>query len=222
MYNLDLLKTNGIPKKGSPFLTFVTTTAVFIPILFCFMIGAEYMSNQVQIRFNFEMLDKIKQKLETVPYDQRLDNRLKQELGVGLSTISEIKQSVDRTIQWTSILTEITDSLPENLAIAEVDVKRAIDRLRVPDPKSEVNRKMEVEVITRTLKMTVFNLKPDRTNNDAQSYIKTLNDSELLKEKMESAKIAMIKVEEFGDQMLPCYFIECVFKSGYKAPEETK
>ena len=215
MYNLDMLKGNGVPKKSTPILTILITAAISVPLVFCALVGIEYMSNQVQIKFSSNMLEKIKEKVETVPYDERLDNRLNQELGVGLEAIEDIKKGIKRNLQWSFLLEEITSSMPENLAIADMDVSRTVDKLRVPDPKKE-GRKREVEIVWRTLKMTVFNLKAGRNNDDAQDYIEKLNTSPLLRENMESAKIAMIRVEEFGEQMLPCYFIECVFRNGYK------
>ncbi len=220
MYNLDMLKGNGVPKKSTPILTVLITAAISVPLVFCVFSGIEYMSNQVQISFSSNMLEKIKEKVETVPYDERLDNRLNRELGVGLDAIEDIKKGIKRNLQWSFLLEEITSSMPENLAIAEMDVSRSVDKLRVPDPKKE-GRKREVEIVWRTVKMTVFNLKAGRNNDDAQDYIERLNSSPLLRENMESAKIAMIRVEEFGEQMLPCYFVECVFRNGYK-PEDSE
>jgi hypothetical protein len=218
MYNLDMLKSNGIPRRSTPLLTIAATVAISGPLMLCVLMGIEYMSNQVQIRFNSQMLTKIQQKVETTPYDERLNNRLHQQLGVGLETIDDIITGVERNIQWPSVLAEITSSLPENLAIADIDVRRDVDKVRIPDPAKE-GRKKEVEVVLRTLKMTVFNLKPDKNNEDAQNYIRSLNTSAVLKKDLQSAKIAMIKVEDFGEQMLPCYLIECVFRSGYKPGE---
>jgi hypothetical protein len=215
MYNIDLLKNQGIPKKSTPFLTMMTTAAISIPLLLFLFIGIEYMANQIQIKFSSNMLDRIQEKFETMPYDQRLDNRLKQEFGFGLGAVEEIRQGVNRNIQWTTTLNEITSHLPENLAIADFDVRRNVEKSRVEDPQAK-GRKKEVETVVRTLKMTIFNLKPDRSNDDAQNYIRELNNSSLLKENMESAKISVIRVEDFEGQMLPCYIIECVFKTGYE------
>jgi len=215
MYEIDMLKRHGVPRKSTPVLTVLITMAIAVPLFFCVLLGIEYMSNQIQIKFSASMLAKIQEKVKSVPYNERLDNRLGQELGVKMDTIDEIITGVDRNVQWSSILTEIVAHLPENLAIADFDVRRTMEKIRVTDPKKE-NGKKDVEVITRTLKMTIFNLKSDKDNNDAQEYINKLNSSEILKKNMESAKIAMIKVEDFDGKPMPCYMIECVFTSGYK------
>ncbi len=215
MYEIDMLKKHGIPHKSTPLLTILATMAIAIPVFFCLLLAIEYMSNQIQISFSSSMLTKIQDKVKFVPYDQRLNTRMEQEFGLGLSSVDEIINGVERNIQWTPVFAEIVSFLPENLAIADFDLRRSTEKMRIEDPKKEKARK-EVEIITRTLKMTVFNLKSGKNNDDAQEYINRLNNSEVLKKDMEIAKIAMIKVEDFEGQPMPCYMIECVFKSGYK------
>ncbi len=215
MYEIDMLKKHGVPRKSTPVLTIMTTMAVAVPLFFCALLGVEYMSNQIQIKFNSAILGKIQEKVKFVPYEQRLGNRLKQEMGLEMSSIDETIRVVGRNVQWSPIMTEIIYHLPENLAIADFDIRRSTEKMRVDDPQKKVG-KMEVEIIIRTLKMTVFNLKSDKHNDDAQEYIVRLNNSEILKKDMDSAKIAVIKVEDFDGKPMPCYMIECVFKSGYK------
>ena len=215
MYKIDLLKNQGISKKISPLLTIIITAAISVPMIFCVLVAIEYMSNQIQIKFNSDILSKMHENFESTPYDKRLDNRLQQEFGFGLSAINEILIATDRNLQWTSTLNEIVSLLPEKLAIADFDVRKDIDKKRIEDPDNK-GRRIEVETIERTLRMTVFSLSQENNNDEAQNYIKALNQSEILKDSLESAKISVIRVEEFGNLMLPCYLIECKFKTGYK------
>lgn len=215
MYEIDLLKKQGTPRKSTPILTLLTTGAIALPAFIGMLVFAEYLSNETKIRFNTSFLAKIHEKTQTVPYDVRLANKLESDLGMNMDTIVEVLSAVNRNLQWSQILNEITSLLPENLAISDIDVRRNVEKQRIKDPKDEKKQK-DVETVIRTLKMTVYNLKSDMDNTDAQNYLSSLNSSPVLSEAMESAKISTIKIEDFEGQPLPCYMIECVFKSGYK------
>ena len=218
MYEIDMLKKQGIPRKSTPLLAIFVTGALAIPLIIASLFIFQYFGNKVQIRFNASMLTKIQQKVSSLPFDKRLDNRLNQELGFGIAYPNELINGIDKALQWTPILDCITSTLPENLAISEFDVKKQVESHRIPDP-AKPGQKKQVETITRTLKLRVYNLREDDGNQSAEMYIQSLNNSELLKDKMLSAKIASIKMEEFGEYILPCYTVECVFLTGKKELE---
>ncbi|ARN55719.1 hypothetical protein [Sedimentisphaera salicampi] len=219
MYEVDMLKKQGIPRKSTPLLTVIMTAAVSLPLILSGLFLFEYYGKNIEIDFNSKVLTRIEKKVSTLPFDERLNNRLKKKLGVGIEYPEELLLGIDKSLQWTPILESITGTLPENLAISEFDVSKETDRLRIEDPEKE-GRKKDVEIVSRKLSLLVYNLRDDDGNESAEHYINQLNESKALKTKMKNAKIASIRLEEFGEYVLPCYVVECVFVSGKKQLEE--
>ncbi len=210
MFTIDLLKGQGVPIRSQPQGIVLGLIIIAAPLLMT-VIGLSYYFNSrvtigVQTR-EIAVCRKEIDKLGDVVESQKQLNSEKQDLN---NSLNDVASALTRYTQWTPILINIVQNIPDSLILTGLEVKRNSARVVVPR-KDDPTKTTNVTVPKRSLHMTVCGGLQNDCSKAVREFSDRLRFSDILGDKLEDIKFEQ-SIQKSGDQEVVTYRIDCFFK----------
>jgi Tfp pilus assembly protein PilN len=213
MFNIDLLKSSGLPIRTKPqgVAIFVATFAV--PALVAILLCGYYIRNKVVISVD---------KQNIVTYEnqsKRLADALqtkesfeKEKAGIN-NCMGDISKLIKNHFQWSPVLVTLVENLPDSIVLTNLEIKQTSIK-RKPAKGEEKDKKAILSIPVRTLKMRVSANPSYSSDLDIRTFKDRLRDSKFLGPKLEDIVIASQGHDTLDGRDVVCYDIDCIFKPG--------
>ena len=208
MFTIDLLKGQGIPPKSIA----VGAIGLAVPVIVAIVIAGVYMTDNISLST---------QKRELADYEKRVDKlsdalELKRAFEKQRATInevlSEVSSSIDRHMQWSDVLVDIVENMPESMILAELEAKQNMVRRRVAKD-GDAETKVDVMVPLRTLSITVSGKSEYDCDRAVRDFSDRLRISKVLGPKLEDIRVSKSNLGRRKQRNFVSYQIDCVFKT---------
>ncbi len=212
MFTIDLLKGQGIPPKSRPEGIAVGAIVFAVPVIVAIVIAGVYMTDNISLST---------QKRELADYEKRVDKlsdalELKRAFEKQRATInevlSEVSSSIDRHMQWSDVLVDIVENMPESMILAELEAKQNMVRRRVAKD-GDAETKVDVMVPLRTLSITVSGKSEYDCDRAVRDFSDRLRISKVLGPKLEDIRVSKSNLGRRKQRNFVSYQIDCVFKT---------
>ncbi len=214
MFQIDLLKGEGIPVKSRPQSIAFTTIMIAVPLIIAAAFLVCYVRNEIVISIQKDRIAnydfKISQLDDAVEFEQSIQGK-KRSINAGLSEVSQVLSS-GRHVKWSPVLVSLVENMPDSVILTGIEVKERIVNKQVPrkdDPKKMVQKALPL----RTLQLALRGAAKSNCDEDIKAYRSRLYSSDVLAGRLDNIGVSQ-KMDTIEGREYISYQIDCVFKPG--------
>ncbi len=210
MFQIDLLKGQGIPIKRRPWGVAIVTLTVALPIFVAMVMLGFYLGDRIVISVKKQEIIKHEKYINTLSDAVKLQKSFEDEKNSINNCLSEVSSSIGQHTQWSPILATVAENMPDAMVLTRLEVKQRSAKVKVPK-KDDPKKMIDISVPARTLQMSVCG-RPQANNDKAvKEFMERLRYSALLAPKLEEIRVSQ-KSDTLEGQNVVSYEIDCVFK----------
>lgn len=217
MFTIDFLEKQGLPKKSRPLEAGLFACIVAVSLSVLCLLGIQYFHNKIDLQSKQKELAILEPMVQKTSGNESLESRIEKNLSIYNECYSEVANSIVRYVQWTPVLQEFIGSLPLSMLLNELSVIRTIEKRKttsIIDP----TKKVEIEVINRTLQSNVYDFTPEAEDIAVETYLDDLRSSQSLKDVLDEAYIVESGESEYDDSngkkhKVKNHIMNCLLKS---------
>jgi hypothetical protein len=221
MFAIDLLKGQGRPARTKPqgVAIFVATFAV--PMLVAILIAGYYYRNKVVILIHKQNISSYVTQTERLADAWKLKESWEKDKSAINGCLTDVAGSIGRHTQWSPVLVEIVQNLPESVVMNSMEVRQSsIKRKSIvkasaeKDKKDKQDKQADTSVAVRTLKLRVSGNPSYDCDREVKAFRESLRASKVLGPKLEDVVIASQGRDNLDGREVVAYDIDCIFKPG--------
>lgn len=212
MFTIDLLKGQGVPLRSGPGSMAIVAVTAAVPVIIAAAMLDAYLRKGIVAPARQQEI--IRWEAETARLSEavELHEALQSEKNVYNDCLSEVRSSVGRYIQWSSVLATIVENMPDSVVLTELEVERQSTKKKVPK-KDDPSEMIDIDVPVRTLRVAVTGSSQHDCDKEVRDFRDRLRSSPLLGPKLESVAYSK-ESDQFDGRDVALYEINCVFKPG--------
>ena len=212
IFKIDLLNGQAIPLKSKPGgLAVVVVTAV-IPLTVAMGMFSLYLHDNIAVTVKQKEIAKYDAEAGRLSDAVKLQKALEKEKTTYKDSLSDVRSSIKRHTQWSPILTTLIENMPDSVVLTSIEVEHNSVKKKVPK-KEDPKRMVEVDVLARTLRLTVSGGSQRNCDEAVREFRDRLRASPLLGPKLENIAVAQQSETRQGRDVVS-YEINCLFKPG--------
>ncbi len=212
IFTIDLLNGQAIPLKSKPGgLAVVVATAV-IPLIVAMGMFSLYVHNNNAVTVKQREITRCEAEAGKLSDAVKLQEALEKEKTTYKDSLSDVRSSIKRHTQWSPILTTLIENMPDSVVLTSIEVKHNSVKKKVPK-KEDPKKTVEVDVLARTLRLTVSSGSQRNCDEAVREYRDRLRASPFLGPKLENIAVAQQSETRQGRDVVS-YEINCLFKPG--------
>lgn len=186
-------------------------TAV-VPIAAAMGMFVLYLNNDVAASVREKEIARLDTEISKLSGAVKQRNALQTEKrGYGKS-LSEVRSSISKHIQWSPVLTTLMENMPDSVVLTSLVIEHDSVRKKVPK-KDNPKKTVEISVPVRILRLSVTGGYRDNCDQAVKDFMSSLWASDSLGPKLEKVWHSQEQVQEDGRQLVS-YAINCLFKPG--------
>ena len=212
MFTIDLLKGKAIPLKGMPGGLAIMAMAALAPIAAALGMFTLYQNNQIAVSVREKEIAKFEAEIGKLSGAVELQDALQKEKMLYGRCLSEVKSSISRHKQWSPVLRELMENIPDSVMLTSLEIKHESVRRKVPK-KDDPKKKVEVSIPVRVLRLSVSGGQQSNPDEAVKDFMDRLWACDTLRSKLEKIGHSQEHVELDGQQLIS-YEISCFFKPG--------
>ena len=155
MFTIDFLKTKGRPKKSHPFQVAGVAVGVILPAVLVGLMALWYFGNGVSLRSKRQSAERISSMAAESSADEGLSEQVNKRMLVYKDCTGEVAESIGRYVQWTPVLREFIETMPNSMVLNQLDVLRTMDKVKIPSLK-DPKKKVDFEIVQRVLRGDIY------------------------------------------------------------------
>jgi len=207
MFTIDLLKGQGLPAKSRPEGIVIASVTLAVPLIIAIAMLSFYLRNEIIISIKKQDIVNYEAKIGKLSDAIELQKSLENEKIVYGSCMSEVKSSIGRHTQWSSILATLVENMPNSVVLERLATKQSSVKRKVPQ-KKDPKKMVDVTVPVRTLQMSVYGY---NCGEAVRKFRNRLRSSPLLGPKLENIRVSQ-KSAKIENKDVISYEIDCIFK----------
>jgi len=212
IFTIDLLNGQAVPLKSKPGgLVFVVATAV-IPFTVAMVMFSLYVHNNIAVTVKQREIARYDAEAGKLSDAVKLQEALEKEKTTCKDSLSDVRSSIKRHTQWSPILTTLIENMPDSVVLTSIEVEHNSVKKKVPK-KDDPKKTVEVDVLARTLHLTVSGGSQRNCDEAVREYRDRLRASPFLGPKLENIAVAQQSETRQGRDVVS-YEINCLFKPG--------
>jgi len=212
MFTVDLLNGQGIPPKSGPGSIAIVTVTAAVPVVIAVAMLDFYLHKRVVVPIKEQEVVRWEAEIGRLSDPVDLYESLEKEKNAYRDCLSEVRSSVGRYMQWSSVLMTLVENMPNSVVLTELAVERHSVKKKVPK-KDNPKQMIDIDVPVRTLRVTVSGSSQHDCDKAVRDFRDRLRSSALLGPKLESIGVSQ-ESDTLKGQDVVCYEIDCVFKPG--------
>lgn len=198
MFEIDFLKSQGLPAKNRLFEVGLFTGIAVISSLILCLLYVLYFCNSSTLRSKQKTLASLESMLEETSGESSLKSHIDKNLSIYDECYFEIAGSIGRYVQWTPILRELADSLPPSMLLNELSVIRTVKKQKIASIRNP-KKKVSFEIINRSLKSDLYDFMPDADDTAVKNYLASWRNSQVLSTVFKDIYLAKSSDAEYKD-----------------------
>ncbi|MCK4752970.1 MAG: hypothetical protein KAS75_05960 [Planctomycetes bacterium] len=212
MFDIDLLKGQGIPIRSRPEGVAVAIVTVAVPVIIAIVMFGLYLSNEITMSIQKQEIAGYEVKINSgkllkAMESQRSFEREKENTN---SCLSEASENVGKYTQWSPVLMALVENIPSSVVLTKLGIKQQNVRKRVPK-KGNPTEMVEVTLPAKILNMKLCGTSRDSHDTEIKNFKDRLQSSAYLGPKLEDIKISQ-GFDILNGNDVVAYEIECIFK----------
>src|SRR6056297_1108686 len=131
MFEIDLLKGQGVPVTSRPINIILGVVTLIIPtavLIFGFTI---YSKNQASMSIIKSNISNYNRKIAELSEPLKIYRKSQQEKKQINQSLAEVAECIDRHKQWSHIVFELTQKLPKSVILTELELNQNYETVRV-------------------------------------------------------------------------------------------
>jgi len=210
MYEIDLLKGQGIPARFRPESAAAFAAAAVIPAVVAVTLVGLYLHNRALIAAGKKGIESYERQTLRLTDASAAQKAIREEHAYLTACLAEVNQSIKAHTQWSGVLRTIAESLPASVQLDELRVEQRFTRHKVPKP-NDPKKTVTITLPARTLYLTVRGSEGLDADRAVNTFREQLWQSEAIGSRLENIKVAK-QVRETDNRPTTTYEISCVFK----------
>lgn len=210
MFEIDLLKGQGIPEKRGPETLVAVAVTVAIPIVIGLVMIGCFITDKVAISVRQQQLAVCEKRIENLSGAVELQDLFEGKKKNLDTCFSEVASSIARHSQWTDALMTIAENMPTSMMLTELSVNEKTVKVKRPRP-GKPKELVQVSIPTRTLRMDISANSSYSSDRAVREFRDSLRFSKTLGPLLEDIRISQ-KTGNLNGQNVVLYGIECIFK----------
>lgn len=212
MFNIDLLKSSGVPVKISSTAVGLFIASFVIPIIVALFMVGSFVTNKIQINI---MNDRIEETDEQINDEQYADSlkfqrQIESKKSYLKKCIGEVASVIEKKTQWSYCIDAIVKNMPDAMMITNVRVKDGTRKISKPK-KDDPEKKIDVVVPIKTLKLTMVGETNKNYDISVRKFKQKLTGNKYLGDKLENVDVAQ-DLTQINDKYFVEYQVSLVFK----------
>jgi Tfp pilus assembly protein PilN len=214
MFNIDLLKSSGLPIRTKPqgVAIFVATFAV--PVLIAILLCGYYIRNKVVISVNKQNIISFDNQTKRLADALKTKDTFEKEKAGINNCMSDISKLIKNHFQWSPVLVALVENLPDSIVLTNLEIKQTTIKRKPAKGENDKDKKANLSIPVRTLKMRVSANPSYSSDLDIRTFKDKLRDSKFLGPRLEDIVIASQGHDTLDGRDVVCYDIDCIFKPG--------
>ena len=210
MFSIDLLKGKGLPEKTDLKRSALKALPILIPVLAVTLFASAYQHDKTSLRDQRQVLNGNQQQIGHYTEDIAKYNKINLKIKGMKKCLKDISKAMAYRIQVSGVLVELSQALPENIFVYEINLDRKSVQKKVQDPDSgETKQRL---VIHRKLELVLCGYDADRSDVAVQEYVNILKQSPLLTKIFTEIKPSARQQGEVEGRPAIYYEIECTLR----------
>ncbi|HBG28334.1 MAG: hypothetical protein A2Y10_19780 [Planctomycetes bacterium GWF2_41_51] len=210
MLTIDMLKGQGIPKKSNPDKIAFMSLALIVPALVAISMLGFYFKNNVIISIDKQRIVNCQQSIGKMSEAAALLELSKKEKKYTDDCLAEVAKNLSRNIQWTPILVEIVETMPDSILLKGIDIKQDNIKEIVPS-KVAGGGDVEVSIPIRILIINVTEKSGSDHGISVRNFQDSLRSSTVFGSLLDNISVSQ-GIDTFKGQDAVSYKIDCSFK----------
>lgn len=210
MFSIDLLKGKGLPEQIDSKRLVLKALPILIPALAVTLFASAYQHDRVSLQDQQQLLSSNQQQLSLHAEDIAEYNKINLKIEGMQKCLNDISKAMNYRVQVSEVLVELSQTLPENIFIYEMNLDRKSVQEKIQDPDSgEVKQRL---VIRRKLELVLCGYDADRSDAAVQEYVNALKQSPVLADIFTEIKPSARQQGEVDGRPAIYYEIECTLR----------
>jgi len=210
MYEIDLLKGQGIPIRFRPESAAAFAVAVIVPAIMAVALVGLYLHNSVLIASGKKGIESYEKQTLRLANAAGVQKASRAEHTYLTACLAEVNQAVNAHTQWSGVLRTIAESLPESVQLTELRVEQRSIRKKVAKP-NDPKKTVTITLPARTLHLTVNGREGCDSDKAVNTFREQLWLSDAIGSRLENVQVAK-QVRDTDGKPATTYEISCVFK----------
>lgn len=205
-FRIDLLHGQGLPKRSRPGTMVLAAVPFLIPLLATGLLAGQWLNNSALIKTEASIHRQNLQHIAEHAQDLQRYEAMQQNILAARHRIKNVQDALRLELPLSPLLAELVQLLPPEVYFTELDIAYQPVRRKVTDPKT--NQIASIQVIQRTLQLTLA--APNRPESDqaVNDYIQKLRSAPLLSGAAQEIQVQS-RQESSDSQNLVLYEIRC-------------
>ncbi len=212
MFTIDLLKGHGVPARSRPEYIAINIVTLVVPIVVALIMLGCYLTNSITTSIQKQKVDGLNARIENLSEVVGAYKKFEKDKKTYKAGIREVAGSVGQYAQWSPVLVEIAESIPDSVILTRLEVKKRLIKKKVAK-KSDPTIKVNTTVPVRTLRLNVCGAPGTDYDQAVKDFKQALADSTLLGPKLEDIIVSQ-DFDTLGGRDVVLYSIDCIFKAG--------
>lgn len=210
MFTIDLLKGEGVPVKSGPKDMAIISAAISVPVIIAMVMLGVYLRNRVVIAIQQQQIVNYETKIEKFSDVVEMQKAFEMKKEHVNNCLSEVSSALGGHIQWSPILAELVENMPESMIFTNLDVRNHVVKKMVPQ-KGGAGKKVEKSFPIKILRMRISGAPRSNYDREVRDFRDRLRFSTLFAPKLEDIRVSQ-EIDMLGGQEVVSYDIDCVFK----------
>ena len=212
MFTIDLLKGEGIPAKSKPENIAIAAATFVVPIIVAIVMFGYYLHTKIVISIQRQGIINYETKISGLSEAVELQKLFESEKNIINSSLSEVKFSIGRHIQWSPVLETVVRNMPDAVVLTQLSIKEHSVRRKVP-AKKDPKKTIDVSVPVRTLQMSISGSPYSNCDRVIRNFRNSLRFSTQLRPMLDDIRVSQ-GFDKLEGKEVVSYEIDCVFKPG--------
>lgn len=212
MYRIDLLKGQGIPLRSRPEGIAIASVTIVVPAIVAIGMLGVYLHSKIMIGIQRQKMARMQVEIDKLSEALELRQGLQQQRNEISKCLSEVRSSIGRHTQWSSVLQTVVENLPESVVLTGLQVSQRFIRKRAPS-KGGSQKKQDIMVPVRTLHMSVSGSAGAGCSKQIKDFRERLLRSSCLGWRLQDIRVSQ-RSGTGKDEELITFEIDCIFKQG--------
>ena len=210
MFSIDLLKGKGLPEEIDPKRLILKALPILIPVLAVTLFASAHQHDRASLRTQQQLLNRNQQQLAIHTEDVAEYNKINSKIKGMQKCLNDISKAMAYRVQVSEVLVELSQLLPENIFVYEMNLDRKSVQEKIQQPDSGGAKQRLV--VRRKLKLVLCGYDADKSDAAVQEYINTLKQSPRLTKIFTEIKPSARQQGEVEGRSAIYYEMECVLR----------
>ena len=211
MYEIDLLKGEGVPIRSRPGGIAFACLVIAVPLIVGAAMASIYMEHRVATSVQSQQLIRLRRMIAALSPALETKRTLENRQAANRHLLGDIRTALSGYTQWSPVLTTVIDCMPDALILTKIEATRHSVRREVPLPDNP-KATTEIVVPVRALQIGVCGYDEQSAYRAVRTFQDRLRATPVLGPRIDTVTVSQQSQVLNGKQVVS-YELNCAFQS---------